>query len=237
MTSLQPVAKFSSFNKAASYINHLSLGPEEAVVVVTRHGPTVFNKEHRLQAWVPDADRLTATGKEHASLLQNPLSQLPITWAASSDLYRAIQTAELALPGEPIEPLLCLRDFDSGDLGGLVYSGPNNPFKTAHPKIYRTFKEDRRNYSAPGGENYREFETRIREAFIQEVLQKSLGRVSFIVTHSSPVREILFCTELSGYNVNDIKLQTHNTGLTIIHFDAEGSPTLLLFNNIDHLQE
>ena len=236
MPNLKIEPRFNSFKQVAAFVTARRLSAREAVVVLSRHGQTVFNETHKLPAWVPDIDRLSSKGEYNARRLQEPLSLLPISWVASSDIARAIHTAQLALPGKPITPLFCLRDFDYGQLGGITYEGPDNQFEKTHPQLSQVFKNDRRAFAAPGGEKYIDFEQRIREGFLNEVLPDSLGKVSFIVSHRAVLREIVCGTVLNS-NVNLTKLPIDGTSITVVHLQEDGSLKLLLLNYTEHLKD
>lgn len=71
-----------------------------------RHGETDWNAEQRLQGWrdMP----LNAVGKQQAQAIRRLLEAQQVAFDAvlSSDLQRAIQTAEIALEGHSSTPLI-----------------------------------------------------------------------------------------------------------------------------------
>ncbi|OGC04303.1 hypothetical protein A2276_06860 [candidate division WOR-1 bacterium RIFOXYA12_FULL_43_27] len=228
-------ATYNLYAEAVAFINRKPLSSKEAIVVLLRHGKTRFNEAHKLQSWDPDIDELSPAGEKCARQLQEPLNLLPISWIASSDLYRAIQTTRLAAPKASFQLCSCLRDLNFGDIGGLKYwEGPENEFKQKYPTAYETWKNgNKRTFTAPGGESYLDFETRVRQGFFTGILPNCLGQVSLIIAHFGTVREILY--EIFKSNVNEMKISIDNASITIIHFTEDGNQKLLLFNNTEHL--
>src|SRR5579864_7883681 len=90
------------------------------VLLLARHGETDWNREHR---WQGRADPpLNARGREQAAALAASLAQVPLGAIYSSDLARALETAELvggalgvAVTSEP-----ALREIDVGEWSGLT---------------------------------------------------------------------------------------------------------------------
>jgi broad specificity phosphatase PhoE len=234
MSGICIAPKYSSFRDAVSYVGSLVIRPREAVVALSRHGQTKYNLKNKLQPWDPDHDRLSKKGKCEARNLGTPLKQLPINWVASSDQARALQTAQFAVPFMPISAFRCLRDYDYGMLGGMTYSGSPSEFEKDYPDEFRVWRDDRMNFSAPGGEKYPDFQARVRRGFSEQVLSRCAGKTSFIVSHKSTIREILLST-VYGSTIGGDNFPIDGTGLTIIRFRSDGSPELLLLNNLDHL--
>jgi len=227
-------AKFNGLLPAAEYVRGTKLAKKEAVLLFARHGKTIFNKEKKLQAWFPDEDRLSPIGQLQAQSLCLPVSLFPVRWVASSDMERAMQTARLAAPRHSVTPFLFLRDFDFGRFGGMTFKGEGSELERLYPRLHWTFHNLRSNFAAPGGERYADFPKRVIDGLLNVILPRSQGGVSFIVTHVGPLREILLKQILSS-TIDQYKPAFDQASLSIIHFGRDGSPTLLLYNNKDHL--
>jgi len=82
---------------------------------LTRHGETVDNANQIMQGQTQG--RLNETGRRQAEELREQLAELPIDAIVSSDLYRAVETAEILAEGRGLEvvttPLLRERDWGS----------------------------------------------------------------------------------------------------------------------------
>jgi len=83
-------------------------------LLIVRHGESTWNAEHRLQGQADPP--LSALGREQAAALLPFLEDIPAR-RLSSDLTRAVQTAELlGLGGAPTDPRW--REIDIGDWAG-----------------------------------------------------------------------------------------------------------------------
>lgn len=108
-----------------------------------RHGQTTSNNQ-RIYVGQTDVP-LTETGREQALAIRPVLEQFAFDRVYSSDLSRAIDTQELALPfDDPIRTPL-LREIDVGSAAGMAYG---EPFANM-PEEYRKNGD----YSIFGGEN------------------------------------------------------------------------------------
>lgn len=108
-----------------------------------RHGQTTSNDQ---KIYVGQTDvPLTQQGREQAMAIRPVLEQFTFDRVYSSDLSRAIDTQELALPFEnPIRTPL-LREIDVGSAAGMAYG---EPFANL-PEEYRKNGD----YTVFGGEN------------------------------------------------------------------------------------
>lgn len=82
-----------------------------------RHGQTVANLE-RFYSGQSDI-KLTELGKQQAKSIAPVLKDIPFDRVYTSDLSRAVETQQLALPGYTATALPCLREYDLGSLTGL----------------------------------------------------------------------------------------------------------------------
>ena len=87
-------------------------------VYVIRHGQSTANaiRSHAGWAQVP----LTEKGMEQARQLRPLLQDIPFTKVITSDLLRAIQTAQGALPGYEAQTDPRLREINVGSLEGRI---------------------------------------------------------------------------------------------------------------------
>ena len=85
-------------------------------VWVIRHGESVTNRDGLWTGWYDAA--LTEKGKQDATLAREYLSKVKFDKIYSSDLQRARNTAEIAIPGCVYETDASLREVNVGDIAG-----------------------------------------------------------------------------------------------------------------------
>ena len=144
---------------------------------LVRHGQTTRNRDGAMAGW-DDVD-LTPTGEAQARALRAELSALGFTHAWSSDLIRAIRTAQLAW-GEPKTDAR-LREIDFGELDGRLWE----TLEAEHKDALLRFE----GFVAPGGESLAQLKLRV-EGFINDLPP---GR-HLIFTHGGVIR--LLCHKL-----------------------------------------
>ena len=147
-----------------------------------RHGETAWNREGRIQG-VADVP-LSAAGREQARELAATLAARPIGAIYTSDLRRAVETAEplaarLDLPIHTT-PALRERDFgaNEGRMAAEVAAELGKEVGTAW------LGPDERH---PGGESMREVFERVA-AFLDELLEDRPADEIALVTSGGPIR-------------------------------------------------
>ena len=152
-----------------------------------RHGETDWNAAQRLQGWrdIP----LNDTGKNQAKSVQRFLDQQRIAFdgVLSSDLQRAIQTAQIAFAQHqyPIEQIPALRERNYGIYEGHSWQSltqlPNEPA----PKI--NLRDP--SLDVPEGESLLTFHQRIIEAFNQIALQRPNQKLA-VIAHGGVIEMV-----------------------------------------------
>jgi probable phosphoglycerate mutase len=147
-------------------------------MLLIRHGETALNVARVLQ---PADTPLSARGIAQAEALARRLATLNVVGIVSSDLPRALHTAQAiaAATGTRIETSALLRERDFGDWRGLPYdSMAVNPL---------TMQD-----APPGGESAEAFAGRVAIAFEHIVRQRAtLGGTLAVVTHGLVIRSLL----------------------------------------------
>ena len=147
-------------------------------ITLIRHGETEWNLSGR---WQGHADSpLSLRGIEQAKALGDRIKTEEFDFYYSSDLGRALHTAELVgtPSGMNAEPFEKLRERDLGVLEGLN----TDEMIEKHPSIYSAFRNDGPDFQVPGGESFRQFYQRSADA-VEEIADKHPGSRIALVTH------------------------------------------------------
>lgn len=147
-------------------------------VYIIRHGESESNLSKRLTGWsdVP----LTEKGKREARSCRRFLSQTRFDRIYTSDLVRARQTAEIAIPDCRYETTPCLREINVGSLAGR----PLHKISAEESTVLRTV-----GYTAYGGESKDEFSERVR-GFLRQLEALTCENVA-LFAHSGVLRSAL----------------------------------------------
>ncbi len=144
------------------------------LMYMIRHGESESNRGRFYGGWSPV--RLTAEGEEQAKLAGKRLAALPIERVIASDLKRAIQTCELALPGRVYETSELIREINVGDLAGRSVEECERAYG---PRFFMDRKV--RDYTAYRGENRAMVKARV-ERFLRQAEQYPQNLVA-VFTH------------------------------------------------------
>lgn len=157
-----------------------SSGPSPAplTLVLVRHGATAWNEGGQWQGWTDNP--LGPLGEAQARALRGELAAQTFDAAYSSDLLRARQTAELALPGQEVILDARLRELHLGDYEGLTLE------QMAAHGAFAHWQLDPWAHPVPGGESLGELAGRL-QAWLAEVPS---GRV-IAFSHSIAIRTLL----------------------------------------------
>lgn len=147
-------------------------------VWLVRHGETQWNAEHRFQG-VTDIP-LTDRGREQAKELAERIGDRHFDTIWSSDLVRAVETANIVFGPPRIDTRL--RELDFGDIDGLTWSDLSDEVREALLAF--------QGFEAPNGETVAEMFVRVG-SFMDDL--QSGDHVA--VTHGGVVRMI---SELCG---------------------------------------
>ncbi len=214
-------------------------------LVLTRHGSTPRSdpEQHlgqRLDVPLSDA------GRAAAAALGARLADIQFDRVISSPLLRAVQTAELAAPGQETERDPRLMEMDYGRWEGLTYA----QIDEVDAAYRRRWEQDPARLPCPGGESGDQVGARVT-SFIDEMLDWAEGmdgeavpsgsdpdRCVLVVGHSSTNR-ILLCVAL-GVNLREYRRRfvQASGNLTVLRYDAQHGPgaRLLVANDVSHIK-
>lgn len=196
-------------------------------VLLIRHGQTDWNIAGRWQGHIDIP--LNETGVHQSKLLAKRLATWPIEAIYTSDLKRAIQTADqigIELGIRPIKDR-AFRERNGGSFQGLT----GQELKNNYGEEWRRVRQD--GWAPPNGESNKEVSTRMVSAF-QKVVQSHLGSTIAIVSHGGALK--LLISHILGLPAGQpapIRIG-ENTGLSIIETNQQSS-TLTLLNDDCHL--
>ena len=191
------------------------------MILLIRHGETALNAARVIQT--PDTP-LHARGIAQAERLARRLRELGVARILSSDLPRALMTAEpiaAAFAGVEIERTALLQERNFGDIRGT-------PYASIGRDIFA------RDYVPPGGESWDEFDARVRAAWalVVETARATEGNLA-VVTHGLVCRSM--ADQLLGLPAGQPPpLRWGNTSLTLCSAEPPHSVTLL--NCTAHLE-
>ncbi|HEY3331170.1 MAG TPA: histidine phosphatase family protein [Capsulimonadaceae bacterium] len=212
-------------------------------LLIVRHGETVWNVERRIQGW-GNSD-LTDRGKRQARQLRDRLRSRSLAAVYSSDLSRAVDTAEIiAAPHHlAVNQLRELRETSWGDWEGKTAFEIN----AAHPELWAKFRNRGREMSenddsddwdtttvVPNGETLSAASARISYALnLLHNEHRGEDDLVLVVGHGGSLR--FFVTLALGLPPRGVRrFHLDNASLTHIAFSASHSPVLRQMNDTGH---
>ena len=151
---------------------------------VIRHGQSEANKDGLFAGQTHSA--LTQKGFEDAKGIRPYLEKIKFDKVYTSDLNRAVQTAETALPAYEYEKNSLIREYDVGSLTGKKFTECNET-------LGEEFMQNRKagNYVPYGGENIEMVMDRAKQ-FLDSVAKTDYECVAAF-SHAGMMRALLGC--------------------------------------------
>lgn len=194
-----------------------------------RHAQSAWNAQGRYQGQtdVPLSER----GEAQSRLLAGRLRGAGLSAAYSSDLRRAMHTAELALGGLGLDPqpVPGLREIHVGELGGRLYRDIHQHY----PEYLTRLHHDPWLTPRPGGESMRDLALRSGAA-LRELAARHPGERVAVFTHGGVVRVAVGLALSEALTGPLAQLSVSNTSITRIRLGPQ--PSLLAFNDAAHLE-
>lgn len=147
-------------------------------VYVIRHGESQTNKAKKWTGWLDV--HLTDKGKDDAKKAGDFLKRISFDKIYSSDLYRARETAEIAISGCRYETSELLREINVGSLAGKLLSVLTEEQRLDIAKNC---------YIAFGGESKKDFSDRVT-GFMKRLEALNCENVA-VFSHAGWLREML----------------------------------------------
>jgi broad specificity phosphatase PhoE len=154
--------------------------------VLIRHGQSTWNREHRIQGQLDPP--LSDEGRRQAELVGRRLSGRSFAGFYSSDLKRALETAELigtAIGARP-QPETSLREIFLGDWEGLRTEEIAERF----PEAWARWVEEPDWDVVPSGEGAALFDARVAGA-LDDIFRRHAHGDVLVVTHGGVIQVAL----------------------------------------------
>jgi probable phosphoglycerate mutase len=196
-------------------------------VLVARHGETDWNREGRWQG--QGGPGLNATGRDQAAALAARLATVRLDALYTSDLARAVQTAEIIAAVTGLVPVLepGLREVDNGDWRGLTRA----QVRASNPAGYRRWLNGDSGWH--GGETYQQMHARVVATLQRLLADHRRGRI-LLVSHGGAVRAIVaHAVALADHDRRHID-GARNGSITTVA-TRRGALRLVSFNDDGHL--
>ncbi|TMD03103.1 MAG: histidine phosphatase family protein [Chloroflexi bacterium] len=201
-----------------------------------RHGAAAMPDERGRILNYSDAP-LTAVGRAQAERVAAALDGVGVDAVVSSDLARAVETAEIVARGRPpalVDPRL--REVDLGDYDGFSFAQVSKvdprfvswPGVAFHGRLARASYHVPADLAFPGGESARTMTARLVPALV-DLATAWAGRTLAVVTHGWAIQGLLCHAtgiDVAGY----FRFTYANASTTLVEVDRGGRGALLLHN-------
>jgi len=171
---------------------------KQTIVYLVRHGESESNRQGIISGH-SDYD-LTEQGKEQVQETKHVLRSVRFDEVYSSDLTRALQTAEI-LYGKPVETtnrMHTLRERDFGSLDGK----PQHIYKQYSLQKQKMTEEQSWAYKhVHDMENDNELASRFLPA-VEKIARHNLGKTVLIAAHGSAIRTVIM--KITGYTYKEL---------------------------------
>ncbi|MDJ0661548.1 MAG: histidine phosphatase family protein [Crocosphaera sp.] len=197
-------------------------------LIIVRHGETEWNTQNRVTGQLDSP--LTPKGIQQADAIANRLCRFQFSSFYSSDLGRAVQTANIIaeICGKNVIFDSQLREWNMGIFQGLTVSQMYEKFPQRQ-KEYYTKNDD---YLIPKGESFRQCRNRGSRVF-NKMAERHLDETVVVVTHG--------CLLMSFFEVvlnlppgNCWRAKLDNANFSSFEY-VNGCWRLVVWNDVSHL--
>lgn len=209
-------------------------------VYLVRHGQTMLNHFNKMQGWVDSP--LTELGKQQAATTGAKLADINFSYAASSDLGRAMETLDIILKAQKVLPpdperLISLREAYFGSFEGLdsklTWNMIGGPKGLRHqPDLVERFGILKIRDFMNEADAFHEAETgdqlaqRINHALVHLSNQLEDGQSAIVVSHGTYIRTL--ATLLT--EGQPVMPQPKNGSITRLNVTDPNNPKILEYN-------
>ncbi|MFC1977152.1 histidine phosphatase family protein [Chloroflexota bacterium] len=199
-------------------------------LLLVRHGITEFNKGRRF-AGQSDVE-LSADGYTQVEKLRRRLANEKIDAVYSSDLKRALVTAEVISPGHKTDIVACpeLREMNYGHAEGLTFK----EIKSRYPEVAELITNFNLRLEFPDGEGFGGFTERVVR-FLDRLEKHEPSETILVVCHGGPLRTLV-CHLLGIAQDHWWQIRFDNASLSIVDTYPKGA-IISLLNGTSHLRD
>lgn len=205
---------------------------EKTRVLLVRHGQSHGNAERRFGGHSPTP--LSELGRRQAEATARALASEGVTAIYSSDLLRAVQTAEplARMTGLEINKTNAFRERSVGLLEGLTFEEAAESYPEEYAALLRRDFE----HVLKGGESYRQLLDRAA-AELDRAVERHRGGTLAVFSHTGTIC-ILVLHLMGALDAPDLKpvwVSSANCGVTRFEIQHGGLTRLLRANDTRHL--
>jgi len=197
-------------------------------LILIRHGETDWNRIGRCQG-VADIV-LNENGRQQAKELGESLKNHDIKAVYSSDLKRALETAQHIAEHHNITVRLepGLQEMDQGDLEGLSFTD----IRDKYAEVLKQWRESPETLRLPSGESLVEVQNRAWKVF-EKVHNSHLGETVVVVSHNLTIITLL--CKITGVGLKGFRdFNVHATSKSVI-ISENGDIRVDVINDVSHL--
>ena len=198
-------------------------------LLLVRHGITESNSARKFVGY-SDVELSTA-GYRQVEQLRERLVDDKIDAVYSSDLRRALVTAEVISSGHKVDIVTCpeLREVNYGNVEGLTFE----EISRLYPEVAESLTNFSLRLKFPGGEDFEGFIERASK-FLDKLKRHTPSQTMLIVSHGGPLRVLVCC--LLGIDLGHWRqIRLDNASLSIMETSSQGTIVSLL-NDTSHLR-
>ena len=201
-------------------------------ILLVRHGQSQGNAERRFGGHTPTP--LSELGLRQAEATGRALARENVTAIYSSDLLRALQTAEpLAREvGLEVQRTSALRERSVGRMEGLTFEDAAEAFPEEYAALLRRDFE----HVLTGGESYRQLLDRAA-AELDRAIERNVGGTLAVFSHTGTI--CILALHLTGAldapNLRPVWISSSNCGVTRFEIQPGGLIRVLNVNDTRHL--
>lgn len=201
-------------------------------VLLIRHGQSEGNAERRFGGHT--ATPLSPRGRRQAIATARALKSEELTAIYSSDLARALETAEplAKLTGLEVHPTRAFRERSVGVMEGLTFEDAAQQ----HPEQYAALLRRDFEHVLTGGESYRQLLDRAWQK-LDEIIEQHKGGNIAVFSHTGTIC-ILALHLMGALDAPDLKpvwISNANCAITRFELRDDGFVRVLTINDTRHL--
>ena len=199
-------------------------------LLLVRHGITEFNSTRRFAGY--SNVEMSADGYQQVEKLRDRLANEKIDAVYSSDLKRALVTAEILSSRHKMDIVACpeLREINYGAVEGLTF----DEIGQRYPEVAELITNFNLRLEFPDGEGLHGFIERV-VGFLDRLKSHEQSETILIVSHSGPLRTLV-CHLLGIAQDHWWQIRIDNASLSIVDTYPRGA-IISLLNDTSHLRD